>query len=66
MLNLIEKIKYFSVKESVIKLKFVSIFVVLFMIFGITIDKVRYLQGHKWLLSQNQRVRNNFFGYRRP
>ena len=27
--------------------------------------KVLYLQGYKWLLSQNQRVRNDFLGYRR-
>ena len=27
--------------------------------------KVLYLKGYKCLLSQNQRVRNNFFGYRR-
>ena len=24
-----------------------------------------YLKGFKWLLAQNQRVRNDFFGYRR-
>ena len=24
-----------------------------------------YLKGYKWLLSQNQRVRNDFSGYRR-
>ena len=23
-----------------------------------------YLKGHKWFLSQNQLVRNDFFGYR--
>ena len=27
--------------------------------------KILYLKGYKWLLSQNQRVRNDFFGYRR-
>ena len=27
--------------------------------------KILYLKGYKWLLSQNQRVRNNFSGYRR-
>ena len=27
--------------------------------------KSLYLKGYKWLLSQNQRVRNDFFGYRR-
>ena len=27
--------------------------------------KILYLKGYKWLLSQNQGVRNNFFGYRR-
>ena len=26
--------------------------------------KILYLKGYKWLLSQNQRVRNDFFGYR--
>ena len=26
--------------------------------------KTLYLKGYKWLLSQNQGVRNNFFGYR--
>ena len=26
---------------------------------------ILYLNGNKWLLSQNQRVRNDFFGYRR-
>ena len=24
---------------------------------------ILYLKGYKWLLSQNQRVRNGFFGY---
>ena len=27
--------------------------------------KILYLKGYKWLLSLNQRVRNDFFGYRR-
>ena len=27
--------------------------------------KILYLKDYKWLLSQNQRVRNDFFGYRR-
>ena len=27
--------------------------------------KILYLKGYKWLLSENQRVRNDFFGYRR-
>ena len=27
--------------------------------------EVLYLKGYKWLLSQNQQVRNDFFGYRR-
>ena len=27
--------------------------------------KILYLKGYKWLLSQNQRVRNDFFDYRR-
>ena len=27
--------------------------------------KILHLKGCKWLLSQNQRVRNYFFGYRR-
>ena len=27
--------------------------------------KILYLKGYKWLLCQNQRVRNNFFGYTR-
>ena len=27
--------------------------------------KILYLKGYKWLLSQNQRVTNDFFGYRR-
>ena len=27
--------------------------------------KIWYLKGCMWLLSQNQRVRNDFFGYRR-
>ena len=26
--------------------------------------KILYLKGSKWLLSQNQRVRNDFLGYR--
>ena len=26
--------------------------------------KILYLKGYKWLLSQNQQVRNEFFGYR--
>ena len=26
--------------------------------------KILYLKDCKWLLSQNQRVRNDFFGYR--
>ena len=26
--------------------------------------KILYLKGYKWLLSQNQRVRNDFFGNR--
>ena len=26
--------------------------------------KILYLKDYKWLLSQNQQVRNNFFGYR--
>ena len=27
--------------------------------------KILYLKGCKWTLPQNQRVRNDFFGYRR-
>ena len=27
--------------------------------------KILYLKGYKWLLSQNQRVRIDFLGYRR-
>ena len=27
--------------------------------------KIFYLKCYNWLLSQNQRVRNDFFGYRR-
>ena len=27
--------------------------------------KIFYLKGYKWLLSQNERVRNGFFDYRR-
>ena len=27
--------------------------------------KILYLKSNKWLLSQNQRVRNGVFGYRR-
>ena len=27
--------------------------------------KILHLKGYNWLLSQNQRVRNDFFGYRR-
>ena len=27
--------------------------------------KILYLKGYKWLLSHNQRVRNEIFGYRR-
>ena len=27
--------------------------------------KILYLNGYKWLLSQNQRLRINFLGYRR-
>ena len=27
--------------------------------------KILYLKGYKWLLCQNQQVRNVFFGYRR-
>ena len=27
--------------------------------------KVLYLKGYKWLLPQNKRVTNGFFGYRR-
>ena len=27
--------------------------------------KILYLKDYNWLLSQNQRVRNDFFGYRR-
>ena len=26
--------------------------------------KILYLKGYKWLLSQNQQVRNDVFGYR--
>ena len=26
--------------------------------------KIVYLKGYRWLLSQNQLVRNDFFGYR--
>ena len=25
--------------------------------------KILYLKGYKWFLSQNQQVRNDFFGY---
>ena len=27
--------------------------------------KILYLKGYRWLLSQTQRVKNHFFGYRR-
>ena len=27
--------------------------------------KFFHLKGYKWLLSQNQQLRNNFFGYKR-
>ena len=27
--------------------------------------KILYLKGYKWLLSQNQRVKNDFLGHRR-
>ena len=27
--------------------------------------KILYLKGYEWLLSQNQLLRNDFFGYRR-
>ena len=36
-----------------------------FKIYENTLMKILYLKGYKWLLSQNQRVRKNFFGYRR-
>ena len=26
--------------------------------------KILYFNGYKWLLSHDQRLRNNFFGYR--
>ena len=30
-----------------------------------TLMKILYMKGYKWLLSQNQRLRNETFGYRR-
>ena len=34
------------------------------MMYWNTLKKILYLKGYKWLSSQNQGVRNYFFGYR--
>ena len=36
-----------------------------FKIYWSTLMKILYLKGYKWLLSQNQRVRNDSFSHRR-
>ena len=36
-----------------------------FKIYRKTLMKILYLKGDKWSLSQNERVRNDVFGYRR-
>ena len=47
--------KYFWNKKVSIDLKF----------YWNTLMKILYLKGYNWLLFQNLRVKNDFFGYRR-